>query len=311
MRILTFKQLDWIYYIICCIATVALLIYSLYRYVKNDDTTSIQTRTFFTSKGAIYPSLSICMFQPFLSDKFDIIGDTGVNMASYIDVLNGDNWDDRILMIDYDNVTLSFLDHLIKSVYVTHTNNIFDWKPDHYVNFRSSKRKCFNINAPVLDKNLLWKVKIMIKNDIFSNGMTSKHRLIRIYMHFPGQRFTSYYTGINFNFTLRHNKSQCFDMKFKVKNIDVTTRRNKIWKPCIDEERDYDENFMENMMYKAGCCPPHWKSTLDLPTCSNAQQMKYFSIQPHNFDVKNFKPPCKVIERLDYFYREEDQECQR
>ena len=65
-------------------------------------------------------------------------------------------------------------------------------------------------------------------------------------------------------------------------------------------------------MNKVGCHPPHWplhwriKTKNDLPICSNSIQMSKYKHQPSTAALESFGPPCKMIERLDYTYREVD-----
>ena len=61
---------------------------------------------------------------------------------------------------------------------------------------------------------------------------------------------------------------------------------------------------MENLMKKVGCHPPHWKTKYDVPIYSNASQMKTFSKQPTTFTVESFGQPCKLIDRLQYSFKE-------
>ena len=99
-------------------------------------------------------------------------------------------------------------------------------------------------------------------------------------------------------------KRERFLMRFEVRNIDVISRRNKINEPCVEDWRNYDQNYMETLMIEFGCHPPHWKSDTKLPICSNEKQMKYFFELPEYYDAAIALQPCKKIDRLDYTYTE-------
>ena len=178
----------------------------------------------------------------------------------------------------------------------------------HNVTFRSPNRKCFTIDAPFDDKwtnqNALLSYTMVIKNDIFPDGERSRNGIFT-YLHYPGQRFTGIYS-IKYDFASKQNKSQLYVMLYQVRNIGVISRRNKNNDPCIEDWREYDEQFMEQKMNKIGCRPPHWKATSDLPTCTNANHMEAFSRQPTPTEIGNFTQPCKVINQLDYSYVEVD-----
>ena len=93
-------------------------------------------------------------------------------------------------------------------------------------------------------------------------------------------------------------------MEFHTKNIEVITRRNRIHEPCEKDWRHFDQHLMEGLMRKAGCCPPHWKTNLDIPICSAPIQMKTFHKQPSRAEIEAYIQPCRVINKLDYIYGE-------
>ena len=302
----TLKQVSWIYFTICLLTTIGLLIYSISRYLANEDTTLVKVTQFLSTKVAIYPSLSFCILPPFLEEKFDVYGNPEINMTSYRNFLDGTFWDNRLLRIDYDNVTVSFSDNLISAGFRTHSGTLSNWNAwdaDNYVSFRSSKRKCFTINAPFPSMGPLMRFRLRIKRKFFPGEKTPTGKKIYSYLHYPGQRFTAYYT-IKTDFTSMHSKDYNYKIEFDVRNIDVITRRNKFLEPCVEDWRNYDDRFMQNKVNEVGCRPPHWKTISDLPLCSDAIQMKSFSRQPRTAEIESFGPPCSVIYRLDYTYHE-------
>ena len=301
----TLKFINYVYTMICLLATIGLSIYSLARYLKNEDTTSINLITFLNAKDAIYPSLSFCILPPFLENKFEIYGDSDINMTSYVDFLLGNTWNERFLNVNYDNVTVSLSENLNFAGYYSHSRSYFEWDADYYVSFRSAERKCFTINSPFPKTDFLWYYHLNINNSIFPNGARSDSNEIYTYIHYPGQRFTSYYT-IKHDFISKQNESNEYGMIFEARNIDVITRRNKLDEPCVEDWRHYDENFMKNLVDDVGCHPPHWKFDSKQPICSCAKQMKYFSKQPTTHEVEFATQPCKTIDRLDYTYTERD-----
>ena len=63
---------------------------------------------------------------------------------------------------------------------------------------------------------------------------------------------------------------------------------------------------IDDIMEETGCHPSHWIQPTSLPLCTNATGMKNFSLQPTTLKVEMYDPPCKIIERLDYTYKEKD-----
>ena len=118
MKVISLQQINYMYFLVCFLATVALSIYSLLRYVSNDDITSIKIKRFLSSDDAIYPSFSFCITSPFLDEKFDVYGDEEINKTTYVKFLKGEFWHDRMLKIHYDDVTVSLNENLMERSYV-------------------------------------------------------------------------------------------------------------------------------------------------------------------------------------------------
>ena len=299
-------DLNNLFHIGCIAATLSLQILCVKHYFRDEDVSSVHFTKFDPSNAAIYPSISICILPPFLESKFDPY-EEGINQTSYLKFLQGDIWDERMLDVNYDNVTVSLVDNMFHSFYWTQEDDTWQhkWEPNVFVSFRSSKRKCFTIDAPIAQQDGFWIFGMYIRNDIFPEGIRSLKNKIFTYIHFLGQRFTSYYT-VKTEWGSRENKSKSFKMNFRIKNIDVITNRNKGKERCIENWKDYDQYIMNDIMVETGCHPPHWISKNGLPVCSNSTQMKKFADQPTTAKVEMYDPPCKIIERLDYTYDEKD-----
>ena len=100
------------------------------------------------------------------------------------------------------------------------------------------------MKAPVLDTDLLWKFKFKVKTKILPDGERS-HDYVYTYLHYPGQRFTAYYTIKDTFINTFIYKNNSYAMQFEARNIDVITRRNKRYQPCVEDWRQYDQNVME------------------------------------------------------------------
>ena len=84
------------------------------------------------------------------------------------------------------------------------------------------------------------------------------------------------------------------------KNEQNQKLHNGIWN--LQHRRDN----MDGIMKETGCHPSHWIPPANLPLCTNATEMKNFALQPTTLKVEMYDPPCKIIERLDYSYKEKD-----
>ena len=307
MELSRWKYGQWAFHVTCILGTVSLQIYCLFRYFWDEDLSSVQYTPFHSHMDAIYPSFSFCFVPPFLENAFEIYED-GINITTYSKFLHGELWDERMLAVDYDNVTVSMKGHLILSKIRFQNKSIIDWtsQTQFHVSFRSATRKCFTLNVPYMEHRLIWDIQLYMKNTMFPHGRRpdpSDNLDFYTYFHYPGQRFTTYST-IKYYWNSRANKKSSYMMAFELKNMDVTSHRNKRREPCIPNWRSHDQMIMDDMMLTTGCRPPFWNTSLELNLCINGSQMKNFADQPSPSKVNTYHPPCQSIERLDYDYRE-------
>ena len=307
MTISFFSKINNLFHSLCVMASVSLTTYCIRNYLRNEDVSVVNFTTFYHSKEDIYPSFSFCIGPPFLEKKFDAYGND-VNMTTYTKFLEGKLWDERMLDVEYDKVTMSLKDNVLEAFVTLQNATKYAWKPKYYVSFRSAERKCFTIDAPDIEQSLIWYFEITIKNAIFPQGKRPRLKdggLFTSYLHYPGQRFTGYYT-VKYDWTSRHNNSSNYYMEFTIKNIDVIRNRWKSQERCVEDWKNYDQYVMDNLMLKAQCHPPHWNPTTNMSLCFNATQLNNFMTQPTITEIKKYDPPCKVIHRLDYIYTEHD-----
>ena len=293
----------------CLVATIALQIYCLFHYLSDQDVSMVNYTKFHTSKDAIYPSFSFCIRDPIIQEKFDQYEET-INMSSYVHFLRGKLWDDKLLTVDYDNVSVSLSENLINGYYHTHADSTHMWLPQYVVSFRSLVQKCFTIDAPTVENKQLKVFEVMVNNKIFPGAQRrftgpGKASSLYTYFHYPGQQFISYHT-VKSDWSSRQNRSESYSMSFRIKNIDVITNRNKPKKRCIVDWRDHDKYIMNSIMNDVGCRPPHWLPSSNLSFCQSNEQMKNFIPLPPTDRVERYDPPCKHIERLDFNYQEID-----
>ena len=117
MKMESWKSIRILTFILCLCATVGLSVYSISRYLENEDVTLVQISQYHSSVTKIYPSITICILPPFLVKEFERHKENGMNMSSYKEFLTGNYWDERMLGINYDNVTVPLEDKLLDSYF--------------------------------------------------------------------------------------------------------------------------------------------------------------------------------------------------
>ena len=302
-----------IFHGVCIIMTIGLQIHCIYIFLLNEDVSIVQYQPFHAQKGNIYPSITLCIVNPFLEDELKKYGD-GINTTSYSNFLAGEHWDERMLKIRYEGVTVSSKEAiplnwiwLPNEVYLPNSSQA-------YTSFRSSHQKCITFDIPFIDKTQVNVFGIQIQKSIFPRGQIPEKSNydnwnldrfggLETYFHYPKQFLNSFGTR-NSEWNSVSNNTKQPGLGLNLEDVKVIRNRYKYNKPCIAKERNYDELFMEQRMLDTGCRPPHWNSTSKhLKLCSSPNQMKRFT--QWSLMVINARPeilPCSFIQDLSVTY---------
>ena len=138
-----------------CILIVAIHS-AILRFMKDEDVSLIEFKTFHEEEEYLYPSTTMCFYNPFIKSKLESYG-PGINVTSYSQYLQGKLQDERMTHIPYDNVTVSMDDSLMEisgklengsiiRVYNTADENEVHSSatdPPYYINFRSGVKNAF------------------------------------------------------------------------------------------------------------------------------------------------------------------------
>ena len=311
--------------LVCMFFTIALTGWCLYKYILDEDVSLVAFAKFNDDKQSLYPALTMCFWNPFYNKKLKEFG-SGINTSTYSNFIQGNYWDNRMLSIDYDDVTVSLEDYMIEVgvQYGNFTTRIWTDAfiqgrkhtdmPSFYVSNRNGGSKCFTFNMPYVEKVPVVAFFMRMTADIFPNGKRSvipnfdgsdiNKGGFSVFFHLPGEHFRSYFDK-KYSWAPRENTSNNYDMMFSVKNTEVLKRRNKFASPCNPDWENDDDIIMGKIMASIGCQPPHWKLNSNLPPCSKIKQMKKFN-WPSYQDLQIFPPPCNVIEKIQYDYKEVD-----
>ena len=252
------------------------------------------------------PAVSLCFRDPFLKDKFEN-GDLGINVSyqQYKQFLLGNSWDDRLLAIDFENVTKRIEDYLVRydvlwrngsRSYYPNTSSLPEMIKKPYPTFVGARygfiSKCYGFNIP---QNAKWYLFAM-KRDIFPGGIRpNKGYGLAVIFHYPNQFFRSI-DNAKFNWP-KHNQSdnQCLKMLLKVKTFEITQRRNSRRQKCNSNWKEYDFDVARHSLEKLGCRPIYGIWDSKYPTCNSSEKMKMAlspKIPPKIMD------PCQSADKI-------------
>ena len=173
------------------------------KYIRNEDVIEISYRKFDTNKAdAQYPSMSLCFVDAYKQSSFNDNSnddENTINASSYSAFINGDLWDEKMLEINYDEVTINLKEYLIATCMITTMSRICQeiHKIDTVI-FPSplGVLKCFsfhhilglnyNIDAHGMHDNVnLDEVMVSLNSSVFPNGSRPSSGRFLIMFHYP------------------------------------------------------------------------------------------------------------------------------
>ena len=321
----TRKVVEYLFQLACVAGTIGTTSWCLYLFWQNNDVCLVDFKQYNEEIEYISPSFSLAFLNPFVEEKFKKYGE-GIDSTSYIQFLEGRYWDDRMLNISYDDVTIDiheyFLGYEIRFANMT-TKKLKDfdqgdvdgWKPP-YISLRHPKMKAFGVDSPYQKGTAVVKTSLNIKTDIFPGGIRPNDCYFNesnpnfggllFMLHYPGQMYRSWALGIGkWAWPKRTNtSSKSFEMSFTRRNMDVLVRRNKRNKPCNEDWENYDSKLFETRMRLFKCRPPYYYLA-DVPVCSTIEAMRMVGpLTPD--ELNNHDPPCRSISKLQFDYQDID-----
>lgn len=307
-------HLKIIFHCFCVLATISLQINCLYNYWLNETASIVEYQNFQEDDISGYPSLSFCIFNPYLENKLRI---KGTNSSSYLSYLQGMSLDKRNEAIKYEDVTISLDDVLStdpKDSYFLFANEKIQRMTlsgsNTYVSLETDVMKCFTIDVPFKKDELIEGYSVSIKNSIFPNNRrpmaTSKQWLegFILSFHYPRQSLlaSNPWEGI---WKDRSNKTSEYIMQYKIKSLTVVERRkSNSRRQCVENWKTYDTILMESLIKKIGCHPRYWKTDFNIDACSNWLSSNLSSNAILHTMRSSQILPCKYIEQVIYSYKE-------
>ena len=106
--------------IICLAVAGVLFIRGCWRYLQDESSTQMEYRKFHETKRDTYPTITICIWNDKLEDKLGLYDREKLNKTygikepgEYINFLEGHIWEDKMIEVDFDDVTLEIKDRII------------------------------------------------------------------------------------------------------------------------------------------------------------------------------------------------------
>ena len=313
---------------VCLFSAIVLTSWCYYKYSLDKDVSSLNYKMFNHEPGSLYPSISLCIVNPYLEDSLKRHG-SDVNSSSYVKYLMGGYWSKNMTSVDYEKVTINMKNYL-KNLFIQFTDdtqmqlsmddNENEMIEMFYVGYTSPMDKCFTFDMPYKPNVQISAFRLTVMKKIFPRGIRPA-RVRRsldhgdpsqgfgISFHHPGE-YLRFFSTEQYSWTARkENNESNFAMVYRLSSMEVWKRRNKPSKPCVEELGDDDKLVMQNVVDEIGCKPPYLSSTRSSNICTSISDLRSaygMLVRVLQLDPTNYPPPCQIIHNLIIDFEEYD-----
>ena len=305
------KVYMYIFSIMCIIATLGMCGYWIYKFSLNEDSTLVNYKKFYDHEDDIYPTISMCLENPFLKKE---LAKYGTNESLYLAFLRGDYYSKKMAVINYTRVTID-ISNFIKAYRIYYRNNTFDsfesaltlndkktLMTNSFNGIADSYQlfyKCFALEMPKIRDMKIF--RILLSNRIFPNGTRPTKYGLKTFVHLPKQFLLSGYTE-KWIWPDRTSK-EGYKMRFLLDSIEIVTKRKKRGSNCGEDNwKHYDDWVIKLHQNNTKCNNPYLNSLEHLPSCDTAELISKSAISNTFVESNNYEKPCKTMEmvRMDY-----------
>ena len=289
-----------LFHLSCIIATVGIASWCCYKYSLNDDFTIINFKRFNSDERSIYPSLSLCWSYPCLDDK---LGKLAINITclDYYNMVDGLNFNEKILDIDYDNFTIQLENYLLGTqvvlrngstlTYESSTHNGSNYLNPPYRGFTEISYKCYTFDTSYIERNIIREFRIHLKPSCPSlNGS-------EIAVHYPNQlmRGNLQLKALASELDLKRNLTES-NINVQITGVTTLYRRNKPKAECNEDWKRDDLLLLEKVATSVNCKHPYINVSHNLTPCSNISEINRFKWD----NITNDIPPCIEVKNVNF-----------
>ena len=152
------------FHLICILSTVGITSWCCYKYAQNKDSSVIDLIPFNKDQESLYPSISLCLFDPCLDAKMPLINltcDDYYNMH-----YNDGKFYDIFLQMDYEDFTINLNNHLWQTEVMLENGTLFHYNVSQhsitsdnlqapYRSFTEPAIKCYTFVTPYIQEKRL------------------------------------------------------------------------------------------------------------------------------------------------------------
>ena len=125
--------------------------------------------------------------------------------------------------------------------------------------------KCFAFHPKFAN---IRSINLVFNSIFYPNGSRPSSSLefsTVVAFHLPSQSLTMA-DRMKYTWPIRSQKN-FYRMNFKLQQIEILKRRNKRNDPCITDDYNFDQVFLDDYLEKVGCKAPYQRTSKNLKIC--------------------------------------------
>ena len=313
---MNFQYMEVSFHLVCVIVIAASITTFISDFRDDKSISQVDFKRFHETEIDVYPDFTMCITgHGIWTEKAKATYDIEFGKR-YIKFLKGEIWDENMLKLDYDEVTVNmtelingmtlFMDPLSSPRSYTWTRNTSFMKSLISL-MQLPDAKCLSLKlAPKIIKKL--KRPIDIVQISFQSRNSSLYPFYAL--HYPQQSLTG-------NFYLKGDMDRnTFDSlerkNFLINMIEIIRRRNTNNEPCQESSDRHDQYVIKKLVESSKCKPPYMKHKAEfghLEICNNSKDMKQTYQKIMSYLLKRFdrlwtKRPCDQVQSISYTTKE-------
>ena len=97
----------------CCIIALFMVGFWIFKFIRNEDVSTIEYISYDSNKDIAYPEISICILRPFIYQNLTGHSGSNVSVKDYEGYLRGDTmFSEEYAKTNFDHVTLDLFDYV-------------------------------------------------------------------------------------------------------------------------------------------------------------------------------------------------------
>ena len=304
-------QTEWlikIFRFLCLLTAISLCTYWFYKFQLNEGTSVVNFKKFSPeSRVDNIPTISLCFDNPFLNDS---LAEYGTDQDDYLSFLEGKSFNEKMLKIDYNSVTLNITSYIkeyeilfkngssMKTGQAMMQQEIDIYTSNSFNGFifgtHTGFYKCFSFEIPNMKDLMIF--RMLVSNKIFKDGLRPVRYKLRAYLHLPQQfLMPGYDTKWTWDYMSRKS---IYKTRFIVRTYELDRKRATSKIVCNENWNNYDKWVMKQFENEVGCRSPYNFNDGSQKLCKSQDEiLRSYFYRGIVADGK-YPKPCSTMESM-------------